>query len=236
MTRNKQTQKEESFRTGEVKSKREWRANNAPRGGCIICGGPHWAKECEHSLPNCTWEESKEHYENCTKREKESHEDSDGTSASSDKDDEDDDEENEDKPKLAGKKTKASKGKAVKKTTFKDEVTKHCYEVNLEEVKAEVSAAATTSRPRTDDAQVYDELDAYIEATMSIDEITAAVRSIKKQMATPMPPTPVEPVANGDGDTEVGKGGTLVKLKDNPGEIGEWLEIAKKKKKKKGDN
>ena len=75
-------------------------------------------------------------------------------------------------------------------------------------MKAEVSAAATTSRPRTDDVQVYDELDAYIEATMSIDEITAAVRSIKKQMATPMPPTPVEPVANGDGDIKVDKGGT----------------------------
>ena len=52
-------------------------------------------------------------------------------------------------------------------------------------------------------------------------------------MATPMPPIPVES-ANGDGDTGMGKGGTLVKSKDNPVELGEWQEIATKKKKKKG--
>ena len=226
----KQHEKEESYKVGEVRVNKKGSEYPPPRGGCKICGGPHWARECEHSLPNCSWEESQRRYESCIKDKHESQEESDGSSASSDKGEQDDDEETDEKPKLAEKKTKASKGTAVRKTTFKEEMANHVYEVNVEDVaKTEGLSAAG----RIADVQVYDELDADIEDTMRIDEITAAVRSVKKLMATPMPPTPVEP-ANGDGDTEMGKGGTLVKSKDNPVELGEWQEIATKKKKKKG--
>jgi hypothetical protein len=248
----KQSEKEDSFKLGEVKETKRGGRVAPPKDGCIICGGPHWAKVCEHSLPNCTWEESKRHYESCTKDKKESHEDSDGSSASSDKDDEDDDEETDEKPTLAGKKTKASKSTVARKTTFKDEKANYCYEVNIEDVaKTRESTAVKAAN-----VQVYDELvDVNLfAAIMRTEELTAAVRTKKKPTVTPMPPidaapayfatdAKVEPdkfkakqkfdVLSKSGDAEEIKGGTVVKLKDNPVELGGWQEIATKKKKKK---
>jgi hypothetical protein len=169
-----QTKREDSFKVGK-RVKQGSNAKFPPRDGCLICGGTHWASDCEHSIPGCSLAECKRRYERSIKDKHESHEDSDGSSASSDKDDEEDDEETEEKPKLAEKKTKASKGTVVRKTTFKEEKANYCFEGNIEDV----AKTGESTAGKAANVQVYDELvdPTLFAAVMRTEALTAAVRT-----------------------------------------------------------